>query len=213
MKKRIFTRHPFFNFFLNILLFLGIAASAYEIYKNLQQPFSEFEEKPVAYINRTRGLVQKQSEQRDFFSLIVEESKIYSSDTVTTDSDSFAEILFLDGNHLYLNENSTIKFEGNGKQIFLSYVHGEIMLTSSENSNPVFLISGTDKIHLRPESELEIYTEQDFSTKHILAIKKGCAEISEYNPRNPFAQPVFLLPPKLMKAGESIVINKSISKN
>lgn len=156
------------------------AGTDYWYYKNKINTSTQYNEPPVAKLDDATNEVQRKQAKRVIWESLSKNQLLYKGESVRTDRDSEARILFINsGTIIDLEPDSLIVLEETQKGLALNFLKGNLFVTQSKTStskSEILLKTGENKIRLN-NANLSLSKQE--SGKVNLEVFKGTASLEQ----------------------------------
>lgn len=201
------------NFLISAFLVLLTLTALIYFVSGVQKIQKEESSRIIAHISDVQGLVLVKNEGNSDWHTLFENTNIQNGDLIKTDFNSSLSFSLKDHDHnVTVYENSTIKTIEESGNFFLEYIDGAVSINEASHLNDWYILAGRKKISAGAFSKILISRENDFVSKLVLTVESGNAGIHDSMPDSPYKMPSFLLPPDILKEGNSLILEKSILK-
>ena len=166
-------RGKILDVFVVILCLSGMAVSLYLFQNDFFMSLRSMNIDPVGIVSIKFNTVQRRLQDRMIWDRLIKESPVYNGDLIRIARHSGA-MLDLDNNYVSLGENTLIRVEISENTFLIDFMSGEIDITSSMTSKPVFLSIGDKVVEAVPGSVFGAVLSKEGT---VLRVTDGSARI------------------------------------
>ena len=136
---------------------LGMAASLFLFWKDLNISLSKTNEQPIAFIYFKKNTAQRRLQNKNIWERLQQASPIYNGDRIRTASASEAYTIFDDGNRLDIHENTLIQVFATKDGERVQFIDGAISVVTTNTANTS--TAGKSKLNIVNGTKIVSFTE------------------------------------------------------